>query len=637
MRIVCIGVTGFPNSGKSTLVKSFLNIGLDSENPMMKGSFNGISMYEAVRWKDKITGKCEWAPVRKQDAIFVSVAYALMQMSMEEHNSSYPTLLRCECFSFDDPHIDIHFNQVLEGVRRTISGDAFPVSLRRTITLVNLMDIGHNRLLYEVLPIFASGLRNFLLLNVINLQQALSGLSKRHKVEETPKYKKRKDDQLLNIRSTLAYYTMFVFAARNTTVSRSDHSALLVGTHADLLNREEIAKVIKNVQVGIMARAHDYGPGDVICPQFVTVNARNPEQVRATVQKYLDKLIEKHCTFEREIPLSWIFLRTVLYSMKRMYMQKCELMKYANKCGLKGESEVGEFLELFKDVGSILYFPNEEYKVLHDNVILDPVAFINGMDKLYYNDCEDIKDGSLKSDCEVLTHGFLSHNLAHYLWPEESDFYLQVLQTVHLIAHIPFQNIIPEFKCALYFVPTLRPDFYDKKPCRDSSSLIIRGETFLLGHLAVFKQSDFLIYLLHHYNGKFRFVPNKEYNVLQFQWCDPEPQADVYIRFIVVYAEIDIQPLPQAQIKNPELLELRGALKTATIEIFGKSDEDFNLGFICPHSNGKEYPDGLHFLSLNLLTEDREDLYCYKCQRCIPLKNEQMHWISALYQVCMCT
>lgn len=427
-----------------------------------------------------------------------------------------------------------------------------------------------------------------------------------------------------------------MLTAKKAAVSTNYPAVLLVGTHADQLETSR-NEARKNILMGVKARANDFGLSDVVYSGIAAVDARIPDDVTEFVRKELDKLIDQNHRFERDIRLSWIFLRTVLHSTKKMYMPKCELMPYAKKCGLIDENELEEFLLLFKDVGSILYSSTSECQVLHENVILDPVSFIHGMDKLYYalDRCDDIPE-NLLPDHQLLSEGFLTINFAHHIWLDRSpDFYLQTLEGIGVIAHIPtdyVEHLGFRSGSKIYFMPTLRPNFWSEKPSLESNSLIISGESFHRGHLIVHRQSEFLLYLLQHYHEYFSLKRNREYNVLHFQWSSPNLKADVYIRFVVVYAEIEIKPCSTVETEDYDFL--CSVLKTASIEIFGRSNEYFHLGFICPHSDGKEYPDGLHFLPFHPLALERNRLYCHhKCSKFIPLNEKQKRWIRAPYKV----
>ena len=628
-------------------MKSLLNL-KESEDYTRKGFDDGLSMYEAVRMSDAVAELCEWIPARKEDAIFISVAAALAQVCLQKNiNPNIPdihTLLKL----FNDPQIDAHFSEVLKGVAKVMKlieehKVSSAVLSRASITYINLMDVGHNKALYEVLAIFASDMKNFLLLDVLDLERDAGTLYQRHSLMDKsvyPTYRTRANDKLFRLRSTLAYYILFMFTAKKTTVATKYPSVLLVGTHADCLDGASCKKARKNVLVGVKARPNDFGLSDVIYPGIAAVDARNPENVTEVVRKALDKLIDENHRFERDIRLSWVFLRTVLYSIKKMFMPKCELMPYAKKCGLIDENELEEFLQLFKDVGSILYSSTSECRVLHENVVLDPVSFIRGMDKLYYAEvkfeCDDIPE-NLKPDYQLLSQGFLTINFAHHLWSNDcTDFYLQTLEAIRVIAHVPFPDCLKlpgiQSGSKIYFMPTLRPNFYSEKPSQKCNSLIIRGESFHQGHLIVHRLSEFLLYLLQHYQNYVSFERNTEYNVMHFHWCSCNLQADVYVRFIVVYAEIEIKPCTAYELEDYDFL--CSVLKTASIEIFGRSNEYYHLGFICPHSDGKEYPDGLHFLPFHPLAQERDKLYCHqKCGRFISLNEEQKGWIRAPYRV----
>jgi len=63
-----------------------------------------------------------------------------------------------------------------------------------------------------------------------------------------------------------------------------------------------------------------------------------------------------------------------------------ETMEIARKCGLESEEELEEFLKLFLSCGSIIYSPSDQFPKLHEYIILNPVAFIEGLDRLYYAD-----------------------------------------------------------------------------------------------------------------------------------------------------------------------------------------------------------------------------------------------------------
>jgi len=72
----------------------------------------------------------------------------------------------------------------------------------------------------------------------------------------------------------------------------------------------------------VRARAEGLGISKAISPKMSAVAARDCTTVVRDVRAALEATIEKDCRFEKEIPLSWIFLRCVLHRMNKMYCKE---------------------------------------------------------------------------------------------------------------------------------------------------------------------------------------------------------------------------------------------------------------------------------------------------------------------------
>ena len=344
-----IGIVGLPYSGKSTLLSSLLNLNRgpgEEIAEMFDSVWSGLSVYEAVRLRDRVINQCEWLPATKNYAVCCSLAVALAQIFTRKGHRALPNQLE-SVELFDDPAIDAHFANVFKTVVKVMryleEGDKTRLLSTASMTFINLWDLGMNKALYEIVGAAANigKVKNLLLIDVLDLSRDSQCLEDKLDMTNEELYGKRNRDQsfeLFRLRTTLAYYILMILGAKGSTLTSK--SALLVGTHADKFhNHDRLAEAVEKVQLGVKARAGEYGLQDVICPGMIPVDARNPDDVEM-VKQQLDTLIDEvHC-FERDIPLSWIFLRTMLHSTKRLFMPKTEILKYAYKCGLQDETEL---------------------------------------------------------------------------------------------------------------------------------------------------------------------------------------------------------------------------------------------------------------------------------------------------------
>ena len=656
-----IGIVGLPYSGKSTLLSSLLNLnGGPGEviAEMFDNVWSGLSVFEAVRLRDRVVNQCKWLPATKNNAVCCSLAVALAQIFTRKGHCAFTDQLESvELFGY--PAIDAHFTNVFKTVVKVMryleESDKTRLLSTASMTFINLWDLGMNKALYEIVGAAANigKVKNLLLVDVLDLSRDSQHLDDKLDMTNEVLYGKRNRDQsfeLFRLRTTLAYYILMILGAKGSTLTSK--SALLVGTHADKFhNRYELTEAVEKVQLGVKARAGEYGLQDVICPGMISVDARNLDNVEM-VKEQLDTLIDEVDCFEGDIHLSWIFLRTMLHSTKRLFMPKTEILKYAYKCGLQDETELEKFLELFKNCASIIYSSENIIRTLNENVVLNPVAFIRGLDDLYSLDRDKIPD-SLKPHLELLKYGFITQTLAKHIWADAQtrEFYIKVLEEFGLLADLQQSPITVSNTSGLsrdivqalssssaYFLPTLRQKLYSQKATKnDSKVLVVSGDSFLNARMVFHKQSTLVQYFTTEYPNNVKLIVDGDnlcYNVLHLQWWqDGRAQAEVYVRLHGVYGVIDIKPF--RGVRQSVVLMCYSALKAAAVNVLGKDDPNFTLGFICDKSTENEYPDGLHFIKFHHLEVGRDNLFCKKCQCLVPLTIERKWWMNDLFSVSM--
>lgn len=176
-----------------------------------------------------------------------------------------------------------------------------------SLTLLNFWDVGVNRAVSEILSKVAGKFQNLLLLNVLSLEKDCDHLYKPPYLGDTypeGRYSLRGDDKrLMALLTSLHYFVRWVLLT-----NCEPQSTIVVGTHADKFHdATECTERGKSFQ-SVRARAEGLGISKAIFPQMSAVDARDCTTVVRDVRAALEATIEKDRWFEKEIPLSWIFL-----------------------------------------------------------------------------------------------------------------------------------------------------------------------------------------------------------------------------------------------------------------------------------------------------------------------------------------
>ena len=624
---VVIGIAGLPYSGKSTLLGHILEMQHSQEEHARITLPGGLSMFEAVMMKDKINEECKWINSTRLDAEVLAIAVALAHVcAKSQQNPSFVDFAATKpgTLLFKDSKVDECFQKSFERLKKMMKWvqqqGKMDKLMTSSLTFANIYDMGVNKAVFEVLGILTNQFKNLLLVNALSLKDAQGdGLHRSPNLKDKERYKERGDSEMtMKLHSCLKYYTEIIAATPCVP-----QSTVLVGTFADKLTETELQQTRTEVLHSVNGRAEAVGIMEAICPGMFTIDARSKEQA-LEVRAALEGMIEKK-NFEMDIKLSWIFLRGVLFQTKKLFMSRSEMLVLAKKCGLESEEELEEFLKLFLISGSILYSPSDAFPVLQQHTILDPIAFISGLDKLYYIHTNHSIPDNLKEDLESTKNGFLSLALAKHLW-NEHDFYLQVLETLGLIVQV---NEIPKKS---FFMPSLRLKHDATMPDADSDSLII---THNLDALPYYKLSSFVIYLTNLYKDQIEFDTDIHYNVIRFKWHTPA--AKCYVRFRGEFVDIGVKIAENcSQLQHATLCSI---LKTACIELFNGMVQDlhglkYNLAIVCPES--KQPEKRLHFIPFHATQYDCNHLFCPKCECRIEetaIPPARKLWIRAAYQV----
>lgn len=621
-----IAVAGLPYSGKTTLVKNLFNLAKLKDMP-------GLHLYESIIHRNLLDGSSMWCEGTKLQSEIHTILLALAHFFAKQHqlpdiasdsqhqHKKIPNV-------FSDTEVQSCFEttyQCVQNIMLEFGSGQVENALTGSLSLLNVFDVGVNKAVYEFSMAVGGRNRHFILINVLDLfNYDKSALRKPLNLKDE-RYKDRYSEMQASLYNDFDALHHFVSRIEAASLCRKKKTnTIIVGTHADecdsdLNEREkEIMELISEYCIDMSVPSATYKS------EMVSVDISKVEsyqKVRDTITELLD--LNKHFTID--LPVSYIFLRYVLFSTKKIFMSRKEVTEYAKKCGITDENEIDSFLEIFRNCASIIS-SSEKTEFLYRYVILIPIDFLQGLNKLY----SVPEDETFRSDLKEPTKcGIVSKQVVRSLWQgaydssmSNSDFYVSVLSNVGLL------TVLDDDDCK-YFVPSLR-----LKHCRKPASfgsLIINSNVSLTPFSG--KQCQFVEHLTHHHKATIRLDEECSfYNSVVLYWKrnkEDQQEAKIIINFFHDFIEVSIDFL-----SIPKSLSsiLYSFIKTECVAIMNKISQrkdslQYKFAIVCPKSIQKSP----HFVAFEVLETNVEELQCSKCSYLLSGENE-LQWVKTAYQ-----
>ena len=611
--------TGLPKSGKTTLLKTLLPNSTAGQKPV-KGLATyeiGIPMPPGGTLPDS-----SWEEFTREDAHLYMLAYALADACKVKRK--LPSL---KAWSDQDlapnsiksEHLQNEFKKVYEKMAkimpRVAKSPYFHCILRPMIIFMNVWDIGVSKALYETLPLFARVTNPLVLLNLLHLARDSKELAKKPKLTIEDK-----EEFIMRFRSRCHYYVRIAGLCK--CKSENVPVSVLVATHKDQVPRDKVNQLTRLTGAVINAKAGDMGISDVLYPKMMAINACDVEDCRA-IQHVLEETVCSSKQFEKDLHLTWIFLRTALIEYKTKTESKFlisykELSELAMQCGLTSEREVEEFLIFFTQVGSLLFVK----EFLHENIIYKIDIFFKELNKLYTH--EEHQEHAKYS----LQRGILCRCVADEFWKVDVDFFWNILQDSGLAALTRDQEGPEKYdyciKCPYehckkkecLFIPSLRKECKKRLPNVKVDSLFI---TFNSEYVP----TDIQAVIVKHMKSALPEAELKlttEYNSTKFKIGHVSVEVMVHGDVVEILTEC----------KKPGILCPLKHLCVKILEsvIIYFPGMEYELGFLCPNSTQSDplKRRELHYIHF-LPSQYETELYCVHCHKDIPLRPGQLEWI----------
>ena len=190
-----------------------------------------------------------------------------------------------------------------------------------------------------------------------------------------------------------------------------------------------------------------------------------------------------HTRFQ-DVPLSWLFLRSLFYNSQEIFVEKSELSKKAKECGMNDDS-LTKFCEFYTSFGSIfdlnLVDPDYPY------VIVKPMGFLNSLEKFFS------PEERICQQCPTLVNGIIPEKACQVFGENWSKF-IEALVSVNLATKVSSSKLdIDDLdpNDTYYFIPLSRNGSPIMEADPTAVHIIINVDT---PH--VFQQATFAKYLL---------------------------------------------------------------------------------------------------------------------------------------------
>ena len=263
------------------------------------------------------------------------------------------------------------------------------------------------------------------------------------------------------------------------------------------LELDEKAKMLED---NVQPAAKHIGVSSLLEEKIETLNLDVQDDSQRLYQKF--QRIISETPFE-DIPIAWIFLRSMFYRFDWISIPQEDLKIMAKKCGMDDES-LKKFCKFYMSFGSVfdLSLINPKYQY----VIVKPIRFLKKLDTLLKPD-EDIR-----REYPTIAFGIVPKAACLDLFDGHSSAYMEALISLDLAVEVTRHNLeLPDEKIPIddnvfYYIPLTRAKALNITPDPKSIHVITSINT---PH--IFKQAAFTKYFLQ-LLPQFKLVPSEMRN-----------------------------------------------------------------------------------------------------------------------------
>ena len=630
-----LGVTGLPNSGKSALVNAMLGEGA-SNTRVYSSLMEDCHFYQPAFIKNPTHDDAVWFALDLTDIHTISISLCLSRIATLANKEPHIKISQSSQPHFKEKLLNDTFTNMFADIRKTMAklpvGSAALCSA--SVSFVNIWKVGPNKAFLEVLQHLGRELKRLLVINVLHLRRDAD-----HMGEPPELVKHREDKTFMKRRPRVDYSTRIAGIPASMALTEKHPRVLYALTHADKFDDEKGQKeAVEKVRNAVHTSATEAGISQAIHPQMLPINTKSEDDIKS-LKKAIEKMIEEQGRFEYNMPLKWLFFRAVLSQYAKeentFYISRERFEDIAHKCWMQTEDDIEDFVQVYREGCSILSCP--DIPVLCSNIIIDPVKFLQGFERLYYAEKllalaehNPAQSESIRKHVqESFKEGILCSNVAKKLWGNDTNLYLEVLE------YSGFMTSLNSYKkcCPVcddptcFFAPTLRSEMWEKEP--SPNSLFITCST---DYIALQLQSQYVKHMPDYF-PQVQFMKVPYHNAISFVHEHEQKMITIDAIFHNDAVEIRVNPHVENRLT---IGEIYSKLKSLSVEIFEQVSAKmpqmrFDLAVACP--NSESTPNRSHFMPFHICAVCIDQLICTVCKSEMPVSPEKKLWINSAYLV----
>ena len=434
----CLFVShGLPSSGKTTvfekIIKELINLPPDpkltfDEYIKRKKNDKCLSLYELGALGTTTSDQTVWSFATNRYGAVFAILCALAQRRNGFNLINEQPVADPEEDSFLVQHVQWLKRQAAT-IYEHVKNDPDTIALIQDgITLTNVMDVGVNIALYEILQMMVLYCHRHIRFAFFSLDRDPPNFDE--KPDLAPERYGDESRTLLQLESRLAYLLKFATLGYDTNPDDNNAKTVVVATSEVATSNEmpdDTKKLIKNTAQKLNM--------DKFLTDWIFINTDDRASIKNMADKFQNLVTRSKC-HQVKLPLRWIVFRSLLTSLKSgdsgdskvFVLSKDFIIEQAKSFNMDTD-DVENFLHSFTDFGSILYVPRCE--PLKNIVIVDIWRFTECLHKLFYPNKEAAHAENLQK------YGIISfESIKKILDHEATEDFLHITTTLAMIAEI---------------------------------------------------------------------------------------------------------------------------------------------------------------------------------------------------------